>query len=128
MKAKLICQRRCGCDVCHTGSGGCPAYPDRIVPAETVIDHPDAWKLVRMGMAVPADEECGVAANMTEREMAVVQHAQGRVTAGIHPDDYEAYDAGLMTGYYPDGSHRPGPNATRNEGGIIFDDWNDSDG
>lgn len=78
-----------------------------------------------MGVAVPADEECEKAANMTDQQMKVVQHAQNRVRKGIHPDDYADYDAGLMDGYYPDGSNKPGPNVTESEGGILLDDYDE---
>jgi hypothetical protein len=73
-----------------------------------------------MGVAVPADEECANAANMTDMAMKTAQHAQRRTSMGIHPEDFEAFDSGEMEGYYPDGSDRPGPNATRSEGGLIL--------
>ena len=78
-----------------------------------------------MGVAVPADEECEKMANMTELKMKQAQHAQQRTSAGIHPEDFEAYDSGEMIGYYPNGSFRPGPNATISEGGILLDDYDD---
>jgi len=52
--------------------------------------------------------------------MAVVQHAQRRAAAGIHPEDFEAYDRGEMVGYFPDGSWVPGENADESEGGLIL--------
>ena len=42
---------------------------DGFVPAGTIIDHPDAWKKVRIGDAYPADEECRIRANMSDREI-----------------------------------------------------------
>lgn len=49
--------------------------PQLPAPAGTVIDHPDAFRLVQMGVAIPADEACRAAAGMTEEEMA---HAHRR--------------------------------------------------
>lgn len=69
------------------------------------IEHPDAWRLVRCGLAIPGDDECAEACGMTPEEMRAVQQAYERVHRGIHPEDYEAFDAGLMDGY--DDSGRP---------------------
>ena len=120
MKAQTVLVLNCACDTCCTGSGGCATYPDGKIPVGTVIEHPDAYKLVRLGCAVPADNECYFRANMTQRQMAVAQHAQRRTAAGIHPEDFEAYDRGEMVGYFPDGSWVPGENADESEGGLIL--------
>jgi len=93
-------------------------FPDGHKPNGTLIDHPDAWKLVRMGVAEPVDEECIAKADRTPEQLAAAQAAYPRVAAGIHPDDYDAYNAGLMTGYNPDGSWIPGPNAEPEESDI----------
>lgn len=69
--------------------------------------------LVRMGVAVPANAECQEAAGMTPLQMAAAQKAQDRTRAGIHPEDFDLYDAGMIIGYSPDGSnggYLPGPN------------------
>lgn len=84
--------------------------PTGVKPEGTLIDHPDAFRLVQMGVAEPADPECAEAAGMTPEGIAAAGHAYDRVTRGIHPDDYEAYDAGYMIGYEGDGSWKPGPN------------------
>jgi hypothetical protein len=63
-----------------------------------------------MGAAVPADEECERAANMTPAKLQAAQHAQNKARLGIAPEDFEAFDSGLMVGYNPDGSWIPGPN------------------
>jgi len=81
-----------------------------VLPAGTIIDHPDAHVLVRMGMAEPADVECAVAARLTLEQMTAAQWAQERVRRGIHPEDYEAFDAGKMIGYDAAGNWIPGPN------------------
>ncbi len=122
MKSKMIVVGKCGCKVCHGGGQGCEKYPDRRIPIGTVIDHRDAYRLVWLGVAVPADDECKAMANMTEHEMKAAQWAHKRVAAGIHPDDYDKFDAGIIDGYYPDGTDRPGPNATETEGGLILND------
>ena len=85
------------------------------VPAGTIIDHPDAFRLVRQGVAMPADEECQLAANRSPQQLAAAQHAYERVSAGIHPDDYGPYDAGIMAGYNPDGSWKLGPAADQDD-------------
>jgi len=73
-------------------------------PSGTVLEDERAYRLVQMGVAVPDDAECHDAAGMTEAQMQAAQHAQKRVAKGIHPDDYEAFDAGEMTGYDEDGN------------------------
>jgi len=66
---------------------------------------------------------------MTPEQMKVAQHAQKRVRHGIHPEDFEAFDAEIMEGYNPDGSFKPGPKyadhvleRNRKEGPIIVED------
>lgn len=68
-------------------------------PAGTVIDHPDAYKLVRLGVAEPADDECRERCGMTPERMKAAQAAAARAEAGIHPEDHEAYAKGWMVGY-----------------------------
>lgn len=100
-----------------------------IIPAGTIIDQPEAYKFVRHGIADPVDEECRIAAGMSEPEIVVAKMRQRRVSAGIHPDDYDVYDQGIMVGYNPDGSFKPGPNYEEAEweerkrtSPIIFED------
>jgi hypothetical protein len=64
-----------------------------------------------LGVAVPADEECEQAADMSPERMQAAQYAQLRAQRGIHPDDFKAYDRGEMVGYTPEGEWIPGPNA-----------------
>lgn len=87
-----------------------PAFPDGIKRSGTVIDHQDAYRLVQMGVAEPADRECAEKAGVTPEAFEAAKAAYERVSRGIHPDDYEAYRLGLMIGYNPDGSWIPGPN------------------
>ena len=78
-----------------------------------VIDFPDCWRLVQMGCAVPADDECARKANRNVRQMAEAKKAYDRVQAGIHPDDFELFDAGVIAGYEGNGDYKPGPNWDR---------------
>ena len=79
-------------------------------PAGTIIDHPDAYLWVRQGGADPVDEECRLAAGMTDAQMREATRHYEMVAKGIHPEDYEAYQAGAMTGYDDQGHWIPGPN------------------
>ena len=82
----------------------------RYWPQGSVIDHPRAFRLVQQGCATPEDDECKSRCSMSAEDLEDAQQAQKRVAAGIHPDDYAAFDAGLMAGYDEDGKHIPGPN------------------
>lgn len=88
----------------------------RKLPAGTVIDNSDAYLLVRMGIAVPEDDECAAAHGMTHEQLWASRKAAEKVALGIWPEDYAAFDAGVMRGYNPDGSFIPGPNAEHEEG------------
>ena len=79
--------------------------------AGTEYEAPDAFVHCRTGNAAPADPECTVACGMTPAELATAQRKQKRAAAGILPEDYELYDAGVITGYvYETGEYVPGPN------------------
>lgn len=75
-----------------------------------IIDHPDAYRLVRLGCALSADEECKLAVDMTPEQFQKAQATYPKVAAGLQPEDYSAWDRGWMRGYNPDGSWVPGPN------------------
>lgn len=98
-----------------------PGHPDwepgvkQWLEPGTVIDHPRSYMLVRMGCAVPADDECEKAASMTNGQKQQAQHAYKRLERGIAPEDFAAFDSGEMLGYNPDGSWIPGPNFTSTE-------------
>ena len=85
--------------------------PGRILPAGHLIEHADAYLLVRMSIAEPADDECQRAADMTPEKTEAARRAFERLDHGISPEDFEDFDAGRMTGYYADGTPIPGPNA-----------------
>lgn len=69
------------------------------LPVGHVIDDPQAFRLVQIGVALPADEECRLRVNMTEGQLAQAQAAYAMGERGIHPEDRDAYAAGWMTGY-----------------------------
>lgn len=87
------------------------AYGDWM-PVGYIHEEKDAFKLVMGGCAIPADEECRIAAGMTDEKMKKAQKHYGAVAKGIHPDDYPAFFAGEMTGYDGKGRKVPGPNAS----------------
>lgn len=51
-------------------------------PAGRVIDHPEAWKLVEFGIAVPVDEECRAAADMSEEALVIAIAKQELLSQG----------------------------------------------
>jgi hypothetical protein len=79
-------------------------------PAGTVLDHPECWRIVQMGQAEPADDECREKAGMNAEQMEAAQKAAKRLAAGIDSEDYTKFDAGEILGYNADGSFKPGPN------------------
>jgi hypothetical protein len=81
-----------------------------LLPAGEVIDHVDAFQLVRIGCAESFDEECAAAVQRTPEQLAEAREAYNRVDKGIWPEDYEMFNAGIIAGYNPDGSYMPGPN------------------
>lgn len=81
-----------------------------VMPAGTVIDHKDAHILVQMGHADAADDECARAAKRTPKQLAEAKRTAVKVTKGIHPNDYAAFDAGIIAGYDEEGEYIPGPN------------------
>lgn len=103
MKARLLI------DLPATKSTRVPTVGDTVL-AGTEIEIPFAWWYVRLGIAEPLDEECHRMARMTPEMIADARHRYERARHGIHPDDNQAFDAGLMTGYDADGNWIPGPN------------------
>jgi hypothetical protein len=97
-------------------------------PAGHIHERPDAYKLVQHGNAIPADDECRKACGMTEKDMEHAQKSYRRIAAGIQPEDYQAFDDGLMIGYDPLGNPIPGPNAETDEEDLEFgEDETDGD-
>lgn len=92
-----------------------------------IIDDPQCFRLVQLGVAVPADDECTEAANMTPEQMKAAEHGANRAAAGIHPDDYKLFDRGVILGYNGDGSYKLGPNGHElEEVEEVDDDGEDS--
>ena len=79
-------------------------------PAGTIEEHPRAYMLVRMGDAEPADDECVLAAAMSSNQQAAAKRAAEALAHGIHPEDYQRFFDGEITGYDADGNDIPGPN------------------
>jgi len=75
-----------------------------------ILEEKNCFMLVEMGVAVPADEECRIAAGMTPEMIRLAKKAYERLALGIHPDDFSDFDAGIMAGYNADGTKKPGPN------------------
>lgn len=84
MKATL--NRDMGCVPCRE-------FPNGIKPSGTVIEHPDAYKLVRLGVATAADEECERKAGMTPQRMAAAVEYMDKLESGsMIPDDEDEDD------------------------------------
>ncbi len=69
MKAKLLSEE----------DGGAQG----ILPRGTIIDHPDAYKLVLHGVAEPADDECRTKAGMTPEKAAAAVAFQTKAKKGL---------------------------------------------
>jgi len=86
-----------------------------ILPVGTIREGPQAFRLVQCGVAKPADEECRKRAGMTDDEIQAAHDAYPAIEKGITPEDREAFNAGEMDGYNPDGSWVPGENAVQGD-------------
>lgn len=84
--------------------------PVRFWKVGAILDAPDAYMMVRQGCAKPADPACASRARRSVAQQADAQKAYERVSKGIHPDDYELFDSGIIDGYMPNGDFKPGPN------------------
>lgn len=65
-----------------TGATGKADDRFRVVPAGYVIEHPDAWRLVRQGTAESADDECEAKAGMTPEQKVRRYERQKALEAG----------------------------------------------
>ncbi len=79
-------------------------------PVGTIIDDPNAYRIVLMGQAEAVDEECIEQTACSPEEMKARLHAAKRLMAGIEQSDYELFDAGVIVGYDASGNYLPGPN------------------
>ena len=96
MKAKLIRDMR---RVVSKTVGTTTKKVFESVPKGTVLDHAEAFHLVKMGVAHPADDECAFAAGMTPEQMKAAAARYEEIAAGIHPEDLALFRAGKITGY-----------------------------
>lgn len=58
--------------------------------AGTEIEHPDAWRLVRLGVAEPADDDCRSAADVSPEELVRRAARYERLNSGRGSGDREA--------------------------------------
>jgi hypothetical protein len=65
-----------------TGVKGEPDDRFRVVPAGYVIEHPDAWRLVKQGTAEAADPECEAKCPMTPEQKVRRYERQKALEAG----------------------------------------------
>lgn len=65
-----------------TGKKGRPDARFRVVPAGYTIEHPEAFWLVRQGVAKPADEECRERAGLNSEEIVRRFERQKLLEAG----------------------------------------------
>lgn len=79
------------------------------LPAGTTVTH-DVVGYIARGQAIPADDEAKAACGFSPEEIAIRTHKYRRQAAGIWPEDYHLFDAGMISGYNLDGTYRPGPN------------------
>ena len=93
----------------------------RMFKKGAVLEHPESFRLVQMGKAIPADDECKDRANMSPVMIENAKFAYERLQRGIVFDDFERYGRGELIGYNADGSDIPGPNA------ATFDDDDDEE-
>lgn len=90
----------------------CERHGGRLIaPAGAIIDDTECWRIVMMGQAVPADEECELATQRTPEQVAQAEYAADRLAKGIHPDDFARYDRGELIGYNADGTDILSPEA-----------------
>lgn len=98
---------------------------EQIKPAGLIVDHPDAFRLVTMGQAEPADEECRTAAGMTPEQIQRAFELQGKVQAAQIRDaahnatNEEAAAARRRQFFYPPGF----PLQDAADWGVMADYW-----
>lgn len=79
------------------------AKTGRLLKKGTVLDLPDAYKLVQNGIAIPADEECRKKCGMDKKDIEEAHKAADRIRRGIVPEDFDIFEAGLIDGYTAQG-------------------------
>lgn len=78
-----------------------------------IHEHKDAFRLVQIGMAIPADDECRDKCGLTDDEIWDIQRRYNATFARIHPSDQKLFDDGVISGYTSNGTgdYVPGPNS-----------------
>lgn len=94
------------------------------VPKGTLVEHQEAFHLVKMGVAEPADEECAFATGMTVEQIELAAARYAEVSAGIHPEDLALFRAGKITGYRNEYDPYTEPPSMQYEAGP---NWTDAD-
>lgn len=70
----------------------------RYVKPGMVIDHPDAFRLVQNGVAIPADAECEQrAGNLTAEQLDEKQQAYEETNEGLLGDENDGVDFGKLS-------------------------------
>lgn len=97
-----------------------------------VVEHPNAWLEVQQGTAIPADEACAMRCRMSKEDMEQAQYRYERLVRRIEPDDFDLYDAGVITGYDENGDYVLGENGhllaeMRPVDGVLSDDSEESE-
>jgi hypothetical protein len=91
----------------HTGKVVAIPY----LPAGTIFEGEQAALMCRTGQCSPADDECSVAAGLSDDQIAKQQIEYKMNTLGINNEnDRELYRAGVITGYDKDLKPIPEPN------------------
>jgi hypothetical protein len=85
---------------------------DWVFPAGSEFSGPQAIFLVRCGMAIPSDEECEKAVDLSPAKLKELQLVRKMIDLGINDkDDQKLYRAGVILGYQPGSlAYVPGPN------------------
>lgn len=64
-----------------------------------VLEYPEAYRLVQDGSALPDDDECLIKSGMTPESFQVAVKRYERKARGIHPEEFDDFAAGDVTGY-----------------------------
>lgn len=118
------------CKLLHDTPAAPTIPPNKtLLPAGHIIDNPQAYILVQIGAATAEDDECEKKAGLSSERLQQAQYQYTRTRKGIHPDDFDRYDAGEIDGYNSDGTDKPGPNHVEEEeeSNIILPDGYDEE-
>ncbi|NJM54559.1 MAG: hypothetical protein HC841_00305 [Verrucomicrobiae bacterium] len=77
---------------------------DVVVKSGTTIEGPDVWRLVRLGAAVPHDQECRDRCGLTSEQIASKVASYEFIHRGISRLHRQAFREGRMNGYDDNGN------------------------